>query len=308
MGCLLNKLSRKYFLLNISCKSNEACDEFPPDHMVIIYISWNISTKEHWVLGFSQIHDSAKLRGDSMWLLYIHSGCAKQLTYVCLDWNAMWSLTSLKDIPGEEKSLQSRILELTTSSGLRWNWLHLNHIIYSHLDQCLLSCIVSTCWFERVFPSFCSFSLSVPPSVTAWLGLLDHQDGWRDLKIDRLKESQDQGTGAKMRFKGCRSALTEKKWETDNHSLSLFPPLHLISIFLPPVLNSSLQEPKHSCGGKSRLDLISYQLCWVHMEIVTYSKGRVIQPVSLTFFSFLTVKHSLFQSELFLTTAVISVN
>lgn len=79
---------------------------------------------------------------------------------------------------------------------------------------------------ESVFPSFCSFSLSNSPSVTPWLRLLDLQNGWRDLKIDWLKESQDQGTGAKMRawFIGCKSLLTEKKWETDNHSLFLCPP------------------------------------------------------------------------------------
>lgn len=134
----------------------------------------------------------------------------------------------------------------------------------------------NVCWavfffhllIERVSPSFCSFFLSVPPSVTAWLGLLDLQDGWRDLKIDRLKESQNQGTGAKMMawFKGCISPQTEKKWETDNHSLLLFSPFlsspsscHQLFILL--FRNPNIPVVESHCWI-----LFPTSLCWEHIE------------------------------------------
>lgn len=78
----------------------------------------------------------------------------------------------------------------------------------------------------RVFPSFCSFILSILPSVTGRPVPLFHRDGCRDLKIKAdKKESRDQGNEAEMRawFKGWNSSPTEDKCETDNLRVLFFP-------------------------------------------------------------------------------------
>lgn len=143
---------------------------------------------------------------------------ALHLTYVCLDRNAMWPLTSIKGIPEEEKSLQSRILEQTTSSGLRWNWLYLNHTSY-------IFSFGPT--FAELSVLFLLLILSFNLSICNSLARAARSPGWMEGFKDRppSRKSQDQGSWAKMRawFKGCISLLTEKKCETDNHKLVLFP-------------------------------------------------------------------------------------
>lgn len=181
------------------------------------------------------------------------------------------------------------------------------HFIYSHLDRLLLSCVFSTCWSKE---SFCSFFLPISSSVTAWLGLLDLRDWWRDLKMGRLKESQDQGTGLKWRlgfFKAVYPSWQKRRSDKKINSLLLFS-CHWFLILL--FRNPNIPAVKSHCWI-----LFPTSLCWEHIETNThgdcYPFKRPCNPTSLlsglAFFFFPDCKTQ-FISRFILTAAVISVH